>query len=118
MNLDKIIQEYSKFELQQGIEVILNLKHKLSLLIMKITQHIAKLEVESKEFTAELKIQRAITELETEGTGQQRRNLSIQLNEDLILQEAKAEGELKAYRIKLDGMRELSNSMASYVNKM
>jgi len=118
MNLDIIIQEYSKFELQHGIEKILNLKHNLSLLIMQISKHIAKLESDSKELTAHLKIQRAVTELETEGTGQQRRNLSIQLNEDLILQEARAEGELKAYRIKLDGMRELSNSMASYLNKM
>ena len=118
MNLDSIIEKYSKFELQQGIEVILNLKHNLSLLIMQISKHIATLEIESKEVTATLKIQRAITELTEEGTGQSRRNKSIQLNEDLILTEAKKEGELKAYRIKLEGMREISNSMASYLNKM
>ena len=40
MNLDSIIEKYSKFELQQGIEVILNLKHNLSLLIMQISKHI------------------------------------------------------------------------------
>lgn len=118
MNLDSIIEKYSKFEIQQGVEVILNLKHNLSLLIMQITKHIATLEIESKEATASLKIQRAITELREEGTGQARRNKSIVLNEDLILIEANKEGELKAYRIKLDGMRELSNSMASYLNKM
>lgn len=118
MDINKIVEEYSTFDITQGIEKLLKMRQNLAILIMDITQHIAKLEEDAKEITARKKIELAVNELKQEGTGQDRKAKAIREMEGIIMQESEYEGQLKAYRIKFEGMKELSNSMSSYLNKM
>ena len=118
MNITQIIKEYSSYEMAHGVEHLLNLKHKLSILIYECARYIADLEEQSKNITAEKKISLATSELELEGTGQHRKNQAIKNNMELINREAELEGKLKAYRIRYDGMIQIGNSMSSYLNKL
>ena len=118
MNITEILNEYRQYDITMGIDRLLTMKHNISILIYECSKHVAKLEEKSKEATAYKKIHLATSELEIEGTGQFRRNQAIVDNEITIIAEAKLEGELKAYKIKYEGMVNLSNSMSSFLNKL
>jgi len=118
MDITEVLNEYREYDTTLGVDKLLTMKHNLSILIYECSKHIAKLEEKSKEATAYKKIHLATSELEIEGTGQFRKNQAIVDNETTIIAEAKLEGQLKAYKIKYDGMVNLSNSMASFLSKL
>ena len=118
MNLDEIVKEYSTFDMTDGVEKLLRIRQNLSVLIVQITKVIADLEEASKDATATRKLEVATSELSFEGAWAERKNRAILACETEILSESQIEGSLKAYRIKFEGMKELSNSMSSYLNKM
>lgn len=118
MNIKEIVESYRNYDSTVGIEELLRLKQNLSILIYQCAVHIAELEEKHKQMYADRKLQLAIDELSGEGTIAERKNKAIKSNKLLINTEAQLEGQLKAYRIKYDGMVQLSNSMASYINKL
>ena len=74
------------------------------------------LEEESKTLTAELKVARALTEFGCDlKTGADRRNFAIKTHKEGIRQEGVNEGTLKGLKIQWESLKEMSNSMASYL---
>lgn len=118
MNLQEIIKQYEGYDMTQGVETLLELRKRVVILMNKLSYEIGLTEEMHKELSVKKKIALATKELELDGTGQDRKNKALIDQAEIVKRDAAMEGKLKAMRIKFESMKELSNSMSSFLNKL
>lgn len=117
MNLNEALQIFRSYDgVSQGVDMLLQCRQVIALNMWEMAGEIAKLEMRSKECTANRKVKLAVSELESdEKTVAERRADAIRNTGDVSMQEARLEGELKALRIKYDALGEVSNAISSFL---
>lgn len=114
--MNKIIEWYSTYELEDGIENLLKARKALSIECHEVSIQAAKAELQHKSTYHARKISEAQRFLEADGTAAERSAKSI--DEHIRLKEAKAEGELRGMKLMLDSYFKVLDSMASQINTL
>ena len=113
-----LIREYYGYDPSTGIDKLLEYRKKVSVELVKLGEEIMNLEEDAKQQAADLKVKQAKRELELEGSIQDRKNkATAELQADHI-QAAILDGQLRGKRIYFESVREVLNSMSSYLNKL
>ena len=119
MTIQEIKNWYAQFRPEHGTEELLKYRQYLSIAMVELSDEIGILEVKHKDKEASRKIQQAVKELESdEKTASAKRQDAIKKTRELIEDEARFEGQLRAYKIQWESLNGISHSMASYLNKM
>ena len=113
-----LIREYYGYDPSTGIDKLLEYRKKVSVEIVRLAEEIMELEEESRRQAADLKVKQAKRELELDGSIQDRKNKATAELQAEHIQAAILEGQLKGKRIYFESVREVLNSMSSYLNKL
>jgi hypothetical protein len=116
--MKELIDQYRAFHPEQGVEQLLRLRQKLSCALYDLGMKITDLEDRSKTKDKAVKISMAIKELDEDGTQMERKNKAVISTRSDAMEAARLEGELKGYRIQFESVKEILNSMSSYLQKM
>ena len=113
----EVIDWYDKFNIREHhIDELMKARQKLSVYCVGIAKQIEHAEVVHKELYQQRRINESMNFLGAEGSVKDREAISI--DEDLRMQEAKAEGELRGMRTMLDSYFKVMDAMASQINVM
>lgn len=113
-----IIDWFESYQLENGIEPLLEARQQLSINCTKIANYVKQEEAKHKRIYQERRIAEARTKIETEGTTVHKEATSIIENKDLRLKEAESEGNARGAKIVLDSYYKVLDAMASIINTL
>ena len=100
------------------IDKMLHVRKTLAVIACKIADHAYRVGVSHASAYNEKKLAQAVIEMDDQGTAAQRKAKAIK-ETILITQRAdKMEAELRGYKIKLDQVNKVLDSMSAYINAM
>lgn len=116
MTVDEIIDNCPRWFEVHDVDAMLKARGYLSLHIVELGKSLCEMEAKHPKLKSERKL-KVMTEILTQsGTVQERESKAHQIHEGVILEEAELEGKIKAYRHRVEHLKELANSLASFIN--
>lgn len=113
-----IIDWYSSYTIEMGIDPLLTARQHLSIAYYKIATAYKDKEVQSKRLYSKRKISEAVTKLETTGTMVLREAEAIRVNKELRMEESTLEGEVMGTKQILNSYSKVLDSMASIISTL
>lgn len=115
-SIRNLLKEYQSYDASQSIDKAMDIRKRVSLWIYKIGEEIKDLEEKHKNIYAEIKLKKAFYTLDSkETTGADRANDAIKRLEEEIKKEATMDGTLRGLKIQWESLKEISNSIATYL---
>jgi len=117
LSKDQIISNLPEWFRVKDTEALLEARGFLALHIAEVTEKLRRKEVEHPKVKAERKLTVMSSTLAHSGTVQEREAKAHDECKDLIMREAKLEGEIKGLRHYVESMKEVTNAIAAYLKQ-
>ena len=115
MTGEQIVQRFSKYEINQGSEVLLDMRRDLSCFLSNMANDIMALEKEYRSLQAEVKLKYALKKNLYSGTVVQKEAHARSETYQDRKRVAELDGEIRGFRIKYESYESVIDSMASYL---
>lgn len=111
---NSVIEWFKDYRLEQGVDILVEARRTLVCHCVPLAEKIKELETRHKEAYHNRRIGEAQNFLQEEGTVAERNASSV--SEELRLEEARSEGELRGHKIMFEVYLKVLDSMASMIN--